>query len=65
MAKVGKEVLVAVQDALEQYEQEVQDAEESGFLTEQTKKTYLLHAKHFVRWLDDDFEPGGRGKNNR
>ena len=27
-------------------------------LTRSSKDTYLLHARHFVRWLKDDFKPG-------
>ena len=54
MAKVSREVLEAVQDALQRYEREV----EATGMTGQSKSTYLLHARHFVRWLDDDFEPG-------
>ena len=54
MAKVSQEVMEAVQSALRRYEQEV----EATGLTEQSKTTYLLHARQFVRWLDDDFDPG-------
>ena len=27
-------------------------------MTPSTKRTYLLHAENFVRWLSDDFNPG-------
>lgn len=54
MAKVSIEVLNAVQDALERYETEVEDSP----LRRSAKDTYVLHARHFVRWLEDDFEPG-------
>ena len=53
MAKVSQEVLAAVQTALQRYELEV----EATGLTAQSKATYLLHARNFVRWLDDGFEP--------
>ena len=54
MPKVSDEVLRAVQDALERYEAEVSDT----LMASNTKKTYVLHAEHFVRWLGDDFELG-------
>ena len=59
MPKVSSEVLKAVRDALERYEAEVTDTP----LTPSAKKTYILHAEHFVRWLNDDFEPGATLKN--
>ena len=54
MPKVSVEVLNEVKDALRRYEAEVEDS----LLRRSTKDTYLLHARHFVRWLDNDFEPG-------
>ena len=54
MPKVNADTLQAVQDALERYEAEVSET----LLAPSAKRTYLLHARHFVRWLADDFEPG-------
>ena len=54
MPKVSPEVLRTVQDALEIYKKTVSEKA----LSPSSKETYLLHAEHFVRWLDDDFEPG-------
>ncbi len=54
MPKVNLEVLRSVQNALEDYKKAVSDTA----LSPRSKETYLLHAEHFVRWLDDDFEPG-------
>ena len=54
MPKIDGESLSQVQATLENYEEAVN----ATLMTEQSKKTYLLHAKNFVRWLDDDFEPG-------
>ena len=54
MPKLGREIVSLVQDALERYEEEVMATDMA--LT--TKNTYVLHARNFVRWLDDDFEPG-------
>ena len=54
MPIINDEALRLVKNALDQYETEV----ESTNCTEKTKRTYILHARHFVRWLDDDFKPG-------
>ena len=54
MAKVSLEALREVQEALRQYEQTV----EASPLRLSSKNTYLLHARQFVRWLGDEFEPG-------
>ena len=59
MPKVDPDTLRQVRRALERYEQEVRTARQTGRLTESTESTYLRHAKAFVRWLDDDFDPGG------
>lgn len=45
-----------VQAALIDYESAVNESS----LKDSSKFTYLLHAHHFVRWLDNDFEPGER-----
>ena len=44
-----------VEEALAEYEAEVT----ASRLKPSSKRTYLLHARHFVRWLGGDFEPGG------
>ena len=56
MPKVSNTVLAAIKEALVQWEQEVKSAD----LAPAAEKTYLLHPRHFVRWLEDDFEPGAR-----
>ena len=56
MAKLDQQTLRIIQDALKRYEQEV----EATGLQLSSKHTYILHARHFVRWLDDDFVPGSR-----
>ena len=58
MPKVSQDSLQQVLRALERYEAEVNAAP----LTRSTKHTYILHADHFVRWLQDEFEPGGQNK---
>ena len=55
MPKMDQSTLRKVQEAFEEYVTEV----EATSLTDSAKRTYLLHARNFVRWLDDDFEPGG------
>ena len=54
MPQVSAEVLKAVQDAFQRYETEVLDTN----LEASSKSTYIDRARYFVRWLDDDFEPG-------
>ena len=56
MAKVKRETLEETKDAFERYKKAVNG---SSGLTEKTKKTYISYVDQFVRWLDDDFEPGG------
>lgn len=43
---------------LDQY---VEDVEASG-LSSSSKRTYILFAEQFVRWVNRDFEPGARAK---
>ena len=54
MPRISRNALRQVRDALGQYEMQV----DASPLALNTKNTYLLHARNFVRWLDDDFEPG-------
>ena len=54
MPKINEPSLREVQDALEQYRLIV----EATRMSPDTKRTYLLHTKNFVRWLSDDFNPG-------
>ncbi len=58
MPKISQDCLAQVLSALERYKREVSTANLAGT----TKSTYTLHADNFVRWLNDDFEPGGRNK---
>ena len=53
--KISPVALSEVQKALEDYQREV----ERSKLQPSTKRTYLTHATNFVRWLEDDFRPGG------
>ena len=54
MSKVSQEVLRIVQAALQRYCDEV----DASPMTDNSKDTYKLYPDQFVRWLDDDFEPG-------
>lgn len=54
--------LATIEQLFYQYEQEVLKAERSGYLKENTVKTYLLHSENFVKWCKNEFEPGLRNK---
>lgn len=55
MNQIPPESLRDVVEAFRRYEREVQQSK----LKPSTKKTYLLHAGNFVRWLKGNFTPGG------
>jgi len=55
MAKIGQQALKEVNIALEHYETEVKRSK----LRPVSKRSYLIHARQFVRWIEDDFAPGG------
>ena len=54
-ARVSTKSLEEIDAAYKQYTLEVNGSS----LTPATKRTYLLHAHNFVRWLNFDFQPGG------
>ena len=54
MPKVTPSTTKVVKDALAAYIAEV----EATSLKRKTKDTYCRHASTFVRWLNDEFEPG-------
>lgn len=55
MSQIPLESLRHVIEALKRYEREVEQSK----LKPSTKRTYILHANNFVRWLKGDFTPGG------
>lgn len=55
MPKISREALREVEEALRRWELEVK----ASGVRAKTAKTYILHPTNFVRWLKDDFEPGG------
>ncbi len=55
MAKIGQQALKEVKIVLENYEIEVNKSK----LQPNSQKTYLLHARNFVRWIEGYFTPGG------
>lgn len=59
--KIHADALQQVRQALSQYTREV----EATDMTDSTKKTYLLHAENFVRWLAGEFVPGTRARKER
>ena len=54
MAKISIDTLREVKAALVRYENQVNATR----MSDKSKHTYINHANHFVRWLDDDFNPG-------
>lgn len=55
MVEIRPEALAAVKVALEHYETKVKASK----LQPNSQRTYLLHARNFVRWIEGDFTPGG------
>lgn len=55
MAEISAAALEEVERALRRYEAEI----EASKLRLNAKVTYLRYASMFVRWLKDDFTPGG------
>ena len=56
--KVDSETLAKVRRAFEDYKDEVDAAP----LSDRSKHTYTLYPDMFIRWLEDDFEPGVNNK---
>ena len=56
MPKITQSALAEVRQALKEYDEEVNNTK----LSLESKVAYVAHAKQFVRWLEDDFEPGIR-----
>ena len=54
MAEIPADALRQVISALGRYETEVNASK----LRPSAARTYLLHARNFVRWLKGDFTPG-------
>ena len=61
--KISQSSLDDIREAFERYSDVVENSE----LRLSAKNTYLLHARQFVRWLADEFEPGAtlRGRQSR
>ena len=47
-------IVKQVRESLSDYADVVYDSD----LAQSSKDTYFLYASNFVRWLEDDFEPG-------
>jgi hypothetical protein len=54
MRQIPAEALHQVTEALKRYEREVEQSK----LRPSTKRTYIVHANNFVRWLKGEFAPG-------
>ena len=61
MAKVRRETLEDVKQAFEEYKKVV----DATGMTDKSKWTYTDYADRFVRWLDDNFEPGAKVRRRR
>ena len=55
MQKLDRECLEKVATAMDEYEEFVNNSTD---LMPNTKRTYLLHSRNFVRWLHGEFVPG-------
>lgn len=53
--QVSSRMMRAIYDLLDEYKAAV----EASPLAENSKVDYISFAEMFVRWLDDDFTPGG------
>jgi hypothetical protein len=60
--KASTEFIKELENLYEKYEIEVNEALKQGYLKENTAKTYLTHSNNFIKWCEDNFEPGGRNK---
>ena len=60
--RADRKTLIKIEELLEEYEIEVEKTRKSGELKYLSAKTYLYHARNFVRWCKEDFVPGIRKK---
>lgn len=58
--KVTAEFIKELERLVSIYEKEVRKAQDDGYLTKSTAKTYLTHTFNFVKWCNGNFIPGGR-----
>ena len=54
LGRISNPALAEVLEAVEDYELKLALSD----LNPRTREIYLLHARNFVRWLADDFNPG-------
>ena len=59
--EISQKALDEVNVAFQRYTQEVND---TG-MTDRSKETYLLYVDQFIRWINDDFEPGAKLRRRR
>ena len=59
MQKLDRECLEKVATAMDEYEKFVKNSTD---LMPNTKRTYLLHSRNFVRWLHGEFVPGSNAR---
>ena len=64
----AKAVIVSSRDALAEVEQayvEYKQVVETSGMALTSRKTYIIHADQFVRWLKREFQPGVHTVNRR
>ena len=54
MAKVDDKTMAEIKRLLDEYRGVLR----ASRLSLDTQNSYRVHAEYFVRWLDNDFEPG-------
>ena len=59
MPRISAQALSELEKAMEEYRRYVAETR----LSQRSKLNYLRYVDQFVRWLDYDFEPGGRLSN--
>ena len=59
--EISQKALDEVKVAFQRYTTEVND---TG-MTDNSKETYLLYVDQFIRWINDDFEPGAKLRRRR
>jgi hypothetical protein len=60
--KCNKKLLKSIEELFGDYEKVVKKAEKDGLLKRNTVNTYLYHPRNFIKWCNDEFEPGAKNK---
>ena len=60
--RITRPALDEVERALKEYEAQLAQLRAERVIRENTQDTYYRYAEMFVRWLRDEFDPGGLNK---